>query len=53
MSLLQALMDTQELSKMEALEVINEMKERIVDGENPEEILFEEGLEPDYIFDLI
>jgi hypothetical protein len=53
MSLLQALMDAQELSKMEALEVINEMKERIVDGENPEEILFEEGLEPDYVFDLI
>ncbi len=29
------------------------MIERVMDGEDPEEILFEEGLEPDYVFDII
>jgi hypothetical protein len=37
----------------EALEVINEMRQRVMDGEDPEEILFEEGLEPDYIMDIL
>lgn len=35
-----------------AKEVLEEMRERVNDGEDPEEVLFEEGLEPDYIFDL-
>ena len=31
-----------------------EARERVANGENPEEILYEDfGLEPDYIFDLI
>tara|TARA_Y100000389_G_scaffold204532_1_gene257744 strand:+ start:66 stop:230 length:165 start_codon:yes stop_codon:yes gene_type:complete len=37
----------------EALSEINEMRSRIYEGEDPEEILYEIGLEPDYIFDLI
>jgi len=53
LSLRQALQTGQELSHEEALDRIREMKERIREGEDPEEVLYEEGLEPDYIFDLI
>lgn len=42
------------LSRAEAHEVLQEARERVANGENPEEILYEEfGLEPDFIFDLI
>lgn len=34
-------------------EAIAEMYQRMQEGENPEDILYEEGLEPDYVFDLI
>jgi len=34
-------------------ELIAKMKQRFAEGEDPEEILFDEGLEPDYLFDLI
>lgn len=34
-------------------EVMAEMYQRMMEGENPEDILYEEGLEPDYVFDLI
>jgi hypothetical protein len=38
----------------EASEYVSELRSRVFEGENPEEILFDElGLEPDYIFDLI
>ena len=37
----------------EAKGIIAEMKEMIDEGNNPEEILYEYGLEPDYVFDLI
>ena len=37
-----------------ARELIAEAKQRIRDGEDPEEVLYEEfGLEPDYIFELL
>lgn len=42
------------LSEQEADELIQDARERVILGENPEDILFEEfGLEPDYIFDLL
>jgi hypothetical protein len=54
MKLKQALMNGQDLSPTEAAEVIHEMRRRVYeDGADPEEVLYEEGLEPDYIFDLI
>ena len=53
MNLKNALMNSQDLSSNEADSLIEEMRERIFEGENPEEILYDEGLEPDYIFDLI
>ena len=42
------------MSPAEAAEFIAEAKERVRNGENPEEILhYDFGLEPDYFFDLI
>jgi hypothetical protein len=53
MNLKEALINGQDMSASEADEAIAEMRERILEGENPEEVLFDMGLEPDYIFDLI
>ena len=49
----QALMSGQDLSAKEADEAIEEMREQIFEGENPDDVLHDYGLEPDYIFDLI
>ena len=41
-------------SREEASEALREARERVLDGENPEDILHEDfGLEPDYIWELI
>ena len=54
MSLIEALMEGQDLTEKEATSRILEMKSRVYnDGEDPEEVLYEEGLEPDYVFELI
>lgn len=47
------LMNRDEMTESEANEVVNECRERICNGEDPEEVLYDLGLEPDYIFDLI
>lgn len=48
------LMERDGMSDREANEVIKEARERVYDGEDPEEILMDEfGLEPDYVFDLL
>lgn len=48
------LMRRDDLSLEEAYEQLNEARERLAAGDDPEEILAEEfGLEPDYIFDLL
>ena len=52
-SLLEIFMRRDGLCKEDAQVLINEMKERVENGEDPEEVLYDEGLEPDYIFDLI
>ncbi len=49
----QALINGQDMSASEADEAIAEMKDRLYDSEDPEELLYEHGLEPDYIFDLL
>lgn len=42
------------MSRNEAAAKVEEMRSRVWwDGEDPEELLWEEGLEPDYIMDLI
>lgn len=41
------------LTSKEADEQIDELREQIMEGDDPEEVLFNIGLEPDYIFDII
>jgi hypothetical protein len=48
-----AIMNREECSQAEAEELIQEMKQRVKEGEDPEEVLFDEGFEPDYIFDIL
>lgn len=51
-TILSVLMERDGLGREEGLELIQEARERILEGEDPEEVLAEEfGLEPDYIFD--
>lgn len=48
------LMNRDKMSSEEADAVIAEMRERVLEGEDPEEVLMEEcGLEPDYVLDLL
>jgi hypothetical protein len=47
------LMDRDEMTEEEAREVVADAREMIADGEDPEEVLYDLGLEIDYIFDLI
>ena len=50
----QVLIGRDGLTSQEADEEIKQLRQRVWDGENPEEILFNElRLEPDYIMDLI
>ena len=50
----QVLMERDGVTGIEADQEIKDLRSRVIKGENPETILFEEyGLEPDYIFDLI
>lgn len=53
-SILAVLMKRDGLTRSEAQELIDEARELVAEGENPERILrIEFGLEPDYIFDLL
>lgn len=52
-NLKEVLMKRDEMTPEEADELISEMKERMYEGEDPEELLYEIGLEPDYVFDLL
>lgn len=48
------IMRRDQLSNEEAEEILQELGQRVSDGEDPEELLHDElGLEPDYIFDLL
>ncbi|MBR3457858.1 MAG: hypothetical protein IKH16_06865 [Selenomonadaceae bacterium] len=51
--LVKALMASEGLTREEAEDIRREMREQISYGENPEDVLADYGLEPDYIFDLI
>lgn len=52
-SLIKTLIKRDNLSPDEALEMIRDLRNRFEEGEDPEELLYEIGLEPDYIFDLM
>jgi len=48
-----SIMNRYEISFTEADEMFKEMKARVDAYEDPEEVLWENGFEPDYIFDLL
>lgn len=51
--IVRVLMERDSLSYEEASERVRDAKRRVSEGEDPEEILYDEfGLEPDYIFEL-
>jgi len=53
-AIVKILMRRDDMSREEAYEALQEARERLEEGEDPEEILLEEfGLEPDYLFDLL
>lgn len=52
-TLLEVLMQRDGYSKSEALAEINAWRKDVSEGSNPEEVLFDNGLEPDYVFDLL
>lgn len=48
------LMERDGLSDQEAGKLISDAKLRVLEGENPEEILeYDFGVEPDYVFDIM
>lgn len=52
--LVKIFMNRDNMTEDEAIDLVKEMRERVqVDMEDPEEVLYDEGLEPDYIFELI
>ena len=53
LSIVAVLMSRDGMSRNEAREELRCMKERVSQGEDPEDLLYDIGLEPDYIFDLI
>ena len=54
MNLKKDIMERDGLTSAEADEMIADARKRVMEGEDPEEILYDEfGLEPDYIFNLI
>lgn len=53
MELLNVLMNRDKLTKAEAIDQIKDMRAQVLDGADPEEVLYDMGLEPDYVFDLL
>ena len=53
MPLIQALMNGYNLTLLEASNIRKKMREEVLNGADPEEVLYEYGLEPDYIMDLL
>ena len=51
--LVKIFMERDGMTEQEAKEYVADMRERVWEGENPEDVLYDEGLEPDYIMDLI
>jgi len=51
--LVKIFMERDKMTRTEAIEYVEDMRRRVWQGENPEEVLYEEGLEPDYVFELV
>lgn len=52
MTLTQALLN-QGNDAPEVRDILADMMERVLGGEDPEEVLYDYGLEPDYVHDLL
>ena len=53
-AIVKILMERDGLTQREAEQEVKEARVRVRNGEDPEEILYDEfGLEPDYVFDLM
>lgn len=48
-----AMMSCKRYTHDAAVEAIEALREGVADGDDPEELLHEEGFEPDYIFDIL
>lgn len=48
-----AIMSRDSVTAEEADVLVQELREMVIHGEDPEEVLFDEGFEPDYIFDIL
>jgi len=53
MDLIKIFMQRDDMTEDEARRTLKYMRERVAEGEDPEEVLYEEGLEPDYVLDLL
>lgn len=51
--LIQIFMERDSMSLSEANELLEDMRSEVADGADPEDVLYEYGLEPDYFFELI
>lgn len=52
--LIKILMERDNMPKAQAEDMVKDARRRVAQGEDPEEILYEEfALEPDYIFELM
>lgn len=51
--IIETLMRRDGISRGAAEEILEYMRSRVDDGEDPEEVLYDERLEPDYIFELL
>lgn len=52
-ALFRAMMSSGRYEREDAIEAIEDMRNDVLHGENPEELLHEEGFEPDYIYDIM
>lgn len=53
MNLIDAVMTANCASRAEAIEIVNDMAVEVEYGEDPEQVLYNYGLEPDYVLDLM
>lgn len=51
--IVQILMQRDQVSEEEANEIMNDMVSDMEDGADPEDLLYDIGLEPDYVDDLL
>jgi hypothetical protein len=51
--LIDALTHREHGDRVLAQQIFDEMYELVQQGEDPEQVLFDEGLEPDYVMDLL